>query len=89
MKNIEEIAQVDGLDMLFVGPFDLAKSMDIKFGGDEHEEAIEKVRVTAKKNGKKSAIFCKSTSNSCDRSTAWADIRYVRSSGQEAVDAGL
>lgn len=61
IRNIEEIASVPGLDVLFVGPFDLAKSMDIKFGGDEHEAAIDKVLQTAKKNGKKSAIFCMSS----------------------------
>lgn len=47
-------------DVLFVGPFDLAKSMDIKFGGDEHEAAIARVLKAAKANGKTASIFCKS-----------------------------
>lgn len=60
IKNIEEISAVEGLDMLFVGPFDLAKSMDVEFGGDEHEAAIAKVLKTAKAHGKKTAVFCES-----------------------------
>lgn len=72
VKNIDEIAAVPGLDVIFVGapddihlsawlmagPFDLAKSMDIEFGGDEHEDAIAKVLKVSKANGKKAAIFC-------------------------------
>lgn len=56
--NVEEIAAVAGVDVLFVGPFDLAKSMNIEFGGSEHEDAIAKTLKACKDNGKKAAIFC-------------------------------
>ncbi|KIR68450.1 hypothetical protein I312_100468 [Cryptococcus bacillisporus CA1280] len=58
VKNVESIAAVDGVDVLFVGPFDLAKSMDIEFGGKEHEAAIARTLKACKDNGKKAAIFC-------------------------------
>ena len=60
VENVHDIASVDGVDVLFVGPFDLAKSMDIEFGGKEHEEAIAKTLKACKDNGKKAAIFCES-----------------------------
>jgi 2-keto-3-deoxy-L-rhamnonate aldolase RhmA len=49
---------VEGVDVLFVGPFDLAKSMDIEIGGEEHERTIEGVLRACKENKKKAAIFC-------------------------------
>lgn len=58
VKNVEEIAQVDGIDILFVGPFDLAKSMDVEFGGKEHNDAVAKVLKATHAAGKKAAIFC-------------------------------
>lgn len=59
VTNVQAIAEVDGVDILFVGPFDLAKSMDVEFGGQEHEKAIAGVLEAAHKAGKKAAIFCK------------------------------
>ena len=44
-----------------MGPFDLAKSMDIEFGGEEHERTIASVLEAARGTGKKAAIFCGST----------------------------
>lgn len=41
-----------------VGPFDLAKSMDVEFGGEEHEAAIATALKAAHDHGKKAAIFC-------------------------------
>ena len=61
VENVQDIAAVDGVDVLFVGPFDLAKSMDIEFGGKEHEDAIAKTLKACKDNKKYAAIFCKST----------------------------
>ena len=58
--NVKEIAAVKGVDVLFVGPFDLAKSMDIEFGGEEHERTIQSVLEAARGEGKKAAIFCES-----------------------------
>ncbi|KAG7529312.1 hypothetical protein FFLO_05740 [Filobasidium floriforme] len=60
VENVQDIAAVDGVDVLFVGPFDLAKSMDIEFGGKEHEDAIAKTLKACKDNQKYAAIFCSS-----------------------------
>lgn len=58
VANLEEIAQVEGLDILFIGPFDLALNLGVNFGGDAHEEAIQKVLTISHKYGKKAAIYC-------------------------------
>ncbi|OJJ38302.1 hypothetical protein ASPWEDRAFT_103441 [Aspergillus wentii DTO 134E9] len=58
VENVEEIAAVDGVDVLFVGPFDLAKQMGVQRGGEEHEAAIRRVVEAARGAGKKVAIFC-------------------------------
>ncbi|WVF70345.1 hypothetical protein IAT40_005135 [Kwoniella sp. CBS 6097] len=58
IENVEEIAKVPGLDVLFIGPFDLAKQMQVPFGGEEHEGAIAKTLKAAHAAGKTAAIFC-------------------------------
>ncbi|KGB77473.1 2,4-dihydroxyhept-2-ene-1,7-dioic acid aldolase [Cryptococcus deuterogattii R265] len=58
VENVEEIAKVEGLDCLFIGPFDLSKQMNVPFGGEEHEAAIEKTLKAAHNAHKIAAIFC-------------------------------
>ncbi|KAJ3715757.1 Phosphoenolpyruvate/pyruvate domain-containing protein [Lentinula raphanica] len=57
VAEIDEICQ-EGIDVVFIGPFDLALSMGVQFGGEEHEAAIAKILASAKKHGKIAAIFC-------------------------------
>jgi 4-hydroxy-2-oxoheptanedioate aldolase len=47
---------------LILGPFDLSKQMNVQFGGEEHEAAIQKTLKAAKSAGKIAAIFCRSLS---------------------------
>ncbi|KAH7363167.1 Pyruvate/Phosphoenolpyruvate kinase-like domain-containing protein [Plectosphaerella cucumerina] len=56
VENVDEICAVDGVDMVFIGPNDLAQSL---FGyvparGDEPEflDAIDKIIAAARKHGK-------------------------------------
>ncbi|KAK7039229.1 putative ribokinase [Paramarasmius palmivorus] len=59
-QAVEEIDQIvqEGIDVAFIGPFDLAVSMGVEFGGAEHEAAISKILNACKKAGKVAAIFC-------------------------------
>jgi 4-hydroxy-2-oxoheptanedioate aldolase len=57
VRDIDLIVQ-EGIDVAFIGPFDLAVSMGVEFGGEEHEAAISKVLASCKKAGKIAAIFC-------------------------------
>ncbi|KIY52992.1 Phosphoenolpyruvate/pyruvate domain-containing protein [Fistulina hepatica ATCC 64428] len=63
IENPNSVKEIDailttGVDVAFIGPFDLSVSMNVPFGSPEHEGAIEKIRLACKKAGKTSAIFC-------------------------------
>jgi len=54
IENIDKIAAVEGIDVLLIGPNDLAISMGVpgETQGNVVQEAIGKVAAAAKKNGK-------------------------------------
>ncbi|KAF9076574.1 Pyruvate/Phosphoenolpyruvate kinase-like domain-containing protein [Rhodocollybia butyracea] len=62
LENCEEIAKVDGIDMLFIGPNDLCASMG--YPALEHsnipevQEAIKRILAAAKAAGKYAGFFC-------------------------------
>jgi 2-keto-3-deoxy-L-rhamnonate aldolase RhmA len=59
VEAVEEIAAVDGVDVLFVGPSDLSYSMGIfrQFDHPEFRSAIERVVAAASAAGKTAGIF--------------------------------
>ncbi|MET1028214.1 MAG: SDR family oxidoreductase [Dongiaceae bacterium] len=58
VENAVEIAAVAGVDMIFIGPFDLSLSLGLfPELGAPHQEAIEKVRQIALAAGKTVGIF--------------------------------
>ncbi|KAL9030788.1 MAG: hypothetical protein Q9196_001111 [Gyalolechia fulgens] len=61
LQNVEEIAKVPGIDVLFCGPFDLGNNLGhpILDGNmhDELKEAIAKIQRVAKENNKASGIY--------------------------------
>ncbi|KAM0746131.1 Phosphoenolpyruvate/pyruvate domain-containing protein [Meredithblackwellia eburnea MCA 4105] len=64
VKNCDEIAAVPGIDMLFIGPNDLASQMGFVAGDHEKipevQEAIADVLAACKKHGKYAGMFCTS-----------------------------
>jgi 4-hydroxy-2-oxoheptanedioate aldolase len=50
-----------GKGLMHGRPFDLAFSLGVEPGSDEHEAAIAKVLAACKKVGKPAAIFCRSS----------------------------
>ncbi|KAJ4500038.1 Pyruvate/Phosphoenolpyruvate kinase-like domain-containing protein [Lentinula lateritia] len=64
LENCEEIARVDGIDMLFVGPNDLCSSMG--YPALEHasipevQDAVQRILSAAKAAGKYAGMFCTS-----------------------------
>jgi 4-hydroxy-2-oxoheptanedioate aldolase len=62
LENVEAIAGVEGLDMLYVGPSDLGLSMGRDGVIDQTDPvvvaAIDKVLATAKEAGLKAGIYC-------------------------------
>jgi 2-keto-3-deoxy-L-rhamnonate aldolase RhmA len=59
VESVEEIAAVDGVDVLFVGPSDLSYSMGIfrEFDNPAFRSAIERVNEAARAAGKATGIF--------------------------------
>jgi len=62
LQNVDEIASVDGIDVLLVGPFDLGNNIGRPIlDGNMHAElwqAIDKIQEAAKSNGKATGIYC-------------------------------
>lgn len=59
LENIEEIVSMDGVDGIFIGPFDLSISMGIpgQFDNPEFLKAVDKILSTCKKYNKISSVF--------------------------------
>ena len=81
--KVEAIAKVDGIDVLFVGPYDLGNNLHHPITTGEPDEelkaAIEKIRQAAVSAGKKTGIYCISG----DQARRYADLGFqmVRPSG--------
>jgi len=63
VKNAAEIAAVDGVDVLFVGPMDLSVSMGIpgQFDNADFRSTLTQVVSAAKKKGKVAGILAQNT----------------------------
>lgn len=77
VENVEKIAAVPGIDVLFIGPFDLSKQMGVTRGGEEHEAAIKRVLAAAHAAGKKAAIFCTDGNDARNRAEQGFDMISV------------
>jgi 4-hydroxy-2-oxoheptanedioate aldolase len=77
LENVDAIARVEGLDMLYVGPSDLALSLGRAVAADPTDpvvvEAIAKVLACAKQRGLGAGIYCKS-------------VEYSRAMAQKGFD---
>ena len=64
VENVDAIAAVEGVDVLFVGPFDLGNNIGHPIiDGEMHDNlhaAIAKIIKAANAAGKKAGIFCTS-----------------------------
>lgn len=62
LEAVDEIAAVPGLDILFVGPFDLGNNIGhpVINGvmSEELQTGVKKVLEAAQKKGKQAGIFC-------------------------------
>ncbi len=68
VENASAIATVPGIDLVFIGPFDLALSLGtFPDFGPRHEEAVQRVRRATGKAGKASGIFTPNWTMAADR----------------------
>jgi len=83
LENVEKIAAVEGVDVLFIGPFDLSLSLGFPPPSpDPHpevEKAISRIREAAHASGKKCAFYCGSGQQANKRAAEGFDIISVTS----------
>jgi 2-keto-3-deoxy-L-rhamnonate aldolase RhmA len=60
LENVDAIAAVDGIDVLWIGHFDLTNSLGIpgQFTDPVYLDAVEKVLAACQKHGKSAGIMC-------------------------------
>ncbi len=85
LENLDEILTADGIDVIFLGPYDLSQSCGVP-GEVDHEKVISRMKdavAVAQKSGKYVGTFTESVENA----KKWRDIgvQYISYS----VDVGL
>lgn len=55
LENIDSILQVDGIDIVFIGPYDLSQSMGVP-GQTNHPKVIEAMKIVTEKANKYNKI---------------------------------
>lgn len=95
VERIDEILAVNGVDMVYLGPNDLAFALDgdVKFPRPKSEAAIEHVRKRAAAQGIATGIFCTDAAEAKARAdrgfhmvTPANDFAHLTRSAKAAVD---
>jgi len=83
LDNVKEIAAVDGVDVLFIGPYDLSICLGYPAPSpDPHpevEKVIQHIRQVAQQAGKKCAMYCTSGAQAARRAAEGFDMISVTS----------
>ncbi|KAJ7216033.1 Pyruvate/Phosphoenolpyruvate kinase-like domain-containing protein [Mycena pura] len=91
LDQIEGIAKVDGIDGIFIGPYDLSISLGYPLPSpDPHpevEKVIQHIRQTVQKAGKKCAIYCINGSQAAKRAAEGFDMINVMSDARALSSA--
>lgn len=60
LEHIEEIVAIEGVDGIFIGPFDLSIALGIpgKFDDPRHIAAVERIRLACERVSKPCIMFC-------------------------------
>ena len=98
LDNVDDIAAVEGLDGLFVGPADLSLALGVSPVPDWRAgplaDAIDRILASARKHGKMAGIYCTSLAfaqamknKGFDYINLSNDAAYIRTTSQEWVAA--
>ncbi|KAF8508771.1 Pyruvate/Phosphoenolpyruvate kinase-like domain-containing protein [Hysterangium stoloniferum] len=83
VENLEDIAQTPGVDVLFIGPFDLSLALGYPTPNPEPhpevERVIQKIKETAHKYQKKVAFYCTSGNSGKSRADDGFDMINIAS----------
>ncbi|KAJ7214448.1 Pyruvate/Phosphoenolpyruvate kinase-like domain-containing protein [Mycena pura] len=81
LANVREIAAVDGIDVLFIGPYDLSISLGYPAPAPDPHPAVEKeiqhIKEEVHKAGKKCAIYCITGAQAARRAAEGFDMINV------------
>jgi len=66
VEQIDEIAAVDGMDVLFVGPLDLSIDMGTTHDSEEFREAVTRVAAAARRHGKIAGVLVRNAQQADD-----------------------
>ena len=85
INNLEEIVQVDGIDVIFLGPYDLSQSCGVP--GDVNNPKVVDAMKGAVETARKYGKFVGTFTESPEKAKMWKDIgvQYI----SYAVDVGL
>ncbi len=98
VERIDEILAVEGVDMVYLGPNDLAFALDghVKYPRHKSEAAMMHVRARAAVHGIATGIFCTDATEASARAkqgfqmvTPANDFAHLTRSGKAAVDSIL
>lgn len=89
LEHIEEIAAMEGVDGIFVGPFDLSIALGcpMEFESGVMKDALTRVRDACKKNRKLAFIFCGSAEDAKKRAEQGFDSMTVGLDALTLIDA--
>ncbi|KAJ7121564.1 Pyruvate/Phosphoenolpyruvate kinase-like domain-containing protein [Mycena epipterygia] len=92
LANVKEIAEVDGVDVIFIGPYDLSIAMGYPAPNPEPhpevEKAIQHIKEVTHKAGKKCAAFCVSGASAARRAAQGFDMINV-TTDTTAISEGI
>lgn len=77
LEQIEDIVAVDGVDGIFIGPFDLSVSLGIPggFGRPEFQDALTRIRKACEAVNKPCIVFC--ANNSAGKANKDAGFQHL------------
>lgn len=89
-EHVEELCQIEGVDVLFVGPMDLSQSYGVPGNpaNEQVQEAIHLIAETAAKYGKQLGIFVGGT-NAIEKYAAMGFRYFAVASDQSFLIAGI
>ena len=94
IDQAEAIASVEGVDIGFLGPSDLALSMGVEAGHPNHEAALQRFREGCKRAGKPSGIPAGDAESALRRIAEGFqfidltnDLRFLESAARQAIAA--
>jgi len=94
VNNAEAIMALEEVDIGFIGPADLALSMDVEIGHPDHEAAIQKILAACKKAGKPCGMPARTVESVKQRLAEGflfldiaSDLRLVEAAAKDVLEA--